>query len=194
ALTATLETNGSPAKLSLIAERKEISADGRDLSVVQVQVLDAQNRLVPIAGSPIEFHLSGNGSLIGVGNGNPSSHEADKADRRHAFNGLCMAIVASIRQPGELRLEATSPGLAPAVIETIIYGVAYYPEFMPYDRLDRDVELMQKAGITVVRVGESTWSTWEPHDGDFQFAWMQRVLDRLHAAGIKAILGTPTYS
>src|SRR5256886_1343502 len=83
---------------------------------------------------------------------------------------------------------------APDKMETILYGVAYYPEYMPYDRLDRDVELMQKAGITVVRVGESTWSTWEPHDGDFQFAWMQRVLDRLHAAGIKAILGTPTYS
>src|SRR5437773_10983654 len=83
---AKRETTGSPAKLALIADRKEISADGRDLSVVQVQVLDAQNRLVPIAGSPIEFHLSGNGSLLGVGNGNPSSHEADKADRRHAFN------------------------------------------------------------------------------------------------------------
>jgi beta-galactosidase len=53
---------------------------------------------------------------------------------------------------------------------------------------------MQKAGITVVRVGESTWSSWEPRDGDFQFAWMQRVLDRLQQAGIKAILGTPTYS
>src|SRR5262249_26203221 len=65
---------------------------------------------------------------------------------------------------------------------------------MPTDRLDKDVELMQKAGITVVRVGESTWSTWEPLDGDFQFAWMQRVLDRMQQAGIKVILGTPTYS
>src|ERR1700730_8787454 len=83
---------------------------------------------------------------------------------------------------------------APDKMETVLYGVAYYPEYMPYDRLDKDVEMMQKAGITVVRVGESTWSTWEPRDGDFQFAWMQRVLDRLHAAGIKAILGTPTYS
>jgi beta-galactosidase len=79
-------------------------------------------------------------------------------------------------------------------MDTILYGVAYYPEYMPYDRLDKDVELMQKAGITVVRVGESTWSSWEPRDGEFQFAWMQRVLDRLHQAGIKAILGTPTYS
>jgi beta-galactosidase len=83
---------------------------------------------------------------------------------------------------------------APDRMPTILYGVAYYPEYMPYDRLDKDVELMQKAGITVVRVGESTWSSWEPRDGDFQFAWMQRVLDRLQQAGIKAILGTPTYS
>lgn len=93
-------------------------------------------------------------------------------------------------------LGAQSPlgRFAPDKMPTILYGVAYYPEYMPYDRLDKDVEMMQKAGITVVRVGESTWSSWEPRDGDFQFAWMQRVLDRLHQAGIKVILGTPTYS
>src|SRR5262249_3902188 len=60
--------------------------------------------------------------------------------------------------------------------------------------LDKDVELMHKAGITVVRVGESTWSSWEPRDGEFQFAWIERVLDRLQTAGIQVILGTPTYS
>src|SRR5713101_5244607 len=83
---------------------------------------------------------------------------------------------------------------APNKMDTVLYGVAYYPEYMPSDRLDKDVEMMQKAGISVVRVGESTWSSWEPRDGDFQFVWMQRVLDRLHQAGIKVILGTPTYS
>jgi beta-galactosidase len=88
----------------------------------------------------------------------------------------------------------TKQPFAPDKMETILYGVAYYPEYMPNDRLDKDVEMMEKAGITVVRVGESTWSTWEPRDGDFQFAWMERVLDRLHQAGIEAILGTPTYS
>ena len=79
-------------------------------------------------------------------------------------------------------------------MDTVLYGVAYYPEYMPSDRLDKDVEMMKAAGITVVRVGESTWSTWEPREGDFQFAWMQRVLDRLQQAGIRVILGTPTYS
>ena len=78
--------------------------------------------------------------------------------------------------------------------DTILYGVSYYHEYMPYDRLEKDVELMEKAGITVVRLGESTWSSWEPRDGEFEFAWMERILDRLHKAGIKVIIGTPTYS
>jgi beta-galactosidase len=83
---------------------------------------------------------------------------------------------------------------APNQMETVLYGAAYYPEYMPQERLDRDVELMQRAGITVVRVGESTWSSWEPRDGEFQFAWMERLIDRMHRAGIKVILGTPTYT
>jgi beta-galactosidase len=82
----------------------------------------------------------------------------------------------------------------PAAMDTILYGVAYYPEYMPHDRLEKDVELMQRAGINVVRVGESTWSTWEPRAGQFEFAWMQRVLDAMQKAGIRVILGTPTYS
>jgi beta-galactosidase len=79
-------------------------------------------------------------------------------------------------------------------MDTVLYGVAYYPEYMPYERLDQDVQLMQKAGISVVRIGESSWGLWEPQDGRFEFAWMDRVVERLHAAGIRIILGTPTYS
>jgi beta-galactosidase len=79
-------------------------------------------------------------------------------------------------------------------MDAVLYGVAYYPEYMPYDRLDQDVELMQKAGISVVRIGESSWGLWEPQDGKFAFAWMDRVVEKLHAAGIRIILGTPTYS
>jgi beta-galactosidase len=85
-------------------------------------------------------------------------------------------------------------GAAPPPLDTILYGASYYHEYMPYERLEKDVELMQKAGITVIRLGESTWSSWEPRDGLFEYAWMDRILDRLHKAGIKVILGTPTYS
>jgi len=77
---------------------------------------------------------------------------------------------------------------------TVLYGVSYYHEYMPYERLEKDVELMEKAGIMFARVGESTWGVMEPRDGEFDFAWLERVIDRLHKAGIKVMLGTPTYS
>ncbi|NWF88350.1 MAG: beta-galactosidase [Ignavibacteriaceae bacterium] len=78
--------------------------------------------------------------------------------------------------------------------DTILYGASFYEEYMPYERLEEDVKLMEDAGITVVRLGESTWSSWEPEDGKFQFDWMDRIINRLHKAGIKVIFGTPTYS
>ena len=79
-------------------------------------------------------------------------------------------------------------------LPTVLYGTAYYSEYMPYDRLDKDVALMKAAGLNVVRMGESTWSLWEPEDGQFDYAWMDRVVDAMGKAGIKVILGTPTYS
>jgi len=79
-------------------------------------------------------------------------------------------------------------------MNTVLYGVAYYPEYMPYERLDKDVDLMHQAGISVVRVGESSWGLWEPQDGRFEYAWMDRLVDKMGQAGIHLILGTPTYS
>ena len=79
-------------------------------------------------------------------------------------------------------------------IETVLYGASYYHEYMPYERLGADIALMKGAGISLVRVGESTWSLWEPEDDAFEHAWMDRVVDAMHQAGIKVIMGTPTYS
>lgn len=78
--------------------------------------------------------------------------------------------------------------------DNILYGAAYYHEYMPEDRLDEDIRLMNDFGLTVVRVGESTWSVFEPQEGVFEFEWMDRIIDKMHKAGIKVILGTPTYS
>jgi beta-galactosidase len=115
ALVARRETTGVPAKIVLRADRERILADGEDVSIVEAQVVDTQGRVVPTASDMIEFHLSGSARLIGVGNGDPSCHEPDKAMRRSAFNGLCMAIVQSTKQPGEVRIEASSPGLQSSV-------------------------------------------------------------------------------
>lgn len=82
----------------------------------------------------------------------------------------------------------------PAKFDNFLYGAAYYHEYMPNDRLDEDVRMMKEAGISVVRVGESSWSLFEPREDEFEFDWMDRIIDKLHDAGIKVILGTPTYS
>src|SRR5438309_9086779 len=85
-----------------------------------------------------------------------------------------------------------------SVMPNVLYGAAYYNEYMPDDlqpgQLEKDVALMRQAGISVVRMGESTWSLWEPAGGKFEYAWMDRIVDAMGKAGIKVILGTPTYS
>jgi beta-galactosidase len=106
-----------------------------------------------------------------------------------AILGLSFAI-SMFAQAAAASLGASQP--------TILYGAAYYNEYMPTnlepDRLEKDVALMKAAGINVVRMGESTWSLWEPADGRFEYAWMDRVVAAMSKANIKVIMGTPTYS
>ena len=79
-------------------------------------------------------------------------------------------------------------------MKELLYGAEYYDEYMPYDRLDKDVEMMKKAGINTVRIAESTWSTCEPQPGVFDFSHVERVMDAMEEAGINVIIGTPTYA
>ena len=79
-------------------------------------------------------------------------------------------------------------------MEHLLYGAAYYEEYLPVDRLEQDVEMMKAAGINVVRIAESTWSTCEPQDGVFDFSHVERVMDAMEKAGISVIVGTPTYA
>jgi beta-galactosidase len=111
--------------------------------------------------------------------------------------GLAMPGAKGWAQSSSLpSTHAQEAGVVPE-FSTVLYGAAYYNEYMPPDqpdRLDKDVALMKAAGLNVVRMGESTWSLWEPADGQFEYAWMDRVVDAMGKAGIQVILGTPTYS
>src|SRR6185436_20917052 len=78
--------------------------------------------------------------------------------------------------------------------DRVLFGAAYYHEYQPYDRLDVDLDLMQEAHFSVIRVGESVWSTWEPENGQFDLDWLEPVLDGAARRGISVILGTPTYA
>jgi beta-galactosidase len=113
--------------------------------------------------------------------------------RRLAFCGAA-ALAASLGTIAIRAQRAPEPRFAADRMDTFLYGAAFYEEYMPEDRLEKDVALMEQAGINVVRVGESTWSVWEPEDGRFEFAWMDRIVERLARAHIRVIMGTPTYS
>jgi beta-galactosidase len=109
-LTEKRETTGPAASIRLTADRTEIFADGEDVAVLKVEVLDKEGRPVPTAGNLISFKVSGQGTLIGVGNGDPNCQESDKEPKRSLFNGLAQVIVQSWKDAGEIRIEAVKEG------------------------------------------------------------------------------------
>ncbi|MDR3692514.1 MAG: beta-galactosidase GalA [Fimbriimonas sp.] len=111
-----VETTGAPAAILLSTDRSNLMADNEDLTEVAVRVVDSKGRIVPYASNVIRFTVSGSGTLAGVGNGDPSSHEPDQATTRSAFHGLCMALVRGTATAGKINLTATAPGLKGASI------------------------------------------------------------------------------
>lgn len=107
----TVRTAGSPYALRLTPDRKEISADGTDLSYVAVEVVDKEGNLCPWADNEVTFAVSGAGFNAGVDNGSPISLERFKADKRKAFYGKALLIVQNDGEKGDIRITATSPDL-----------------------------------------------------------------------------------
>jgi beta-galactosidase len=109
-LTEKRETTGPTVAIRLTADRTEIDADGEDVAILKVEALDKEGRAVPTAGNLISFKVSGEGALIGVGNGDPNCHESDKEPKRSLFNGLAQVIVQATKQAGEIHIEAVKEG------------------------------------------------------------------------------------
>jgi beta-galactosidase len=115
-IEATVETTGDPATVQLTADRTKLAANNMDIAVVKVAILDALGRVVPVADNKVTFTLTGPAKLIGVGNGDPSSHEPDKAGSRSAFHGLAQAIVQTTEKGGAIKLKAEAVGLNPGSV------------------------------------------------------------------------------
>jgi beta-galactosidase len=118
-LTEKRETTGPTVSIRLTTDRTEINADGEDIAILKVEALDRDGRAVPTANNLIGFKVSGAGTLIGVGNGDPNCQESDKGTKRSLFNGLAQVIVQASRHAGEIRVEAVKeefdgPELTPA--------------------------------------------------------------------------------
>ncbi len=112
--TTEIRTAGKPAKIELVADRKTISANGRDMSFITVKILDKDGNIVPDADNKVNFKVNGGAFIAGVDNGDPVSHDPFKASYRKAFHGLALAILQSNAKAGNISFSATGDGLAPA--------------------------------------------------------------------------------
>ncbi len=115
-LTTKVETTGQPYEIVITPYRTTIYADGKDATVMNISVVDREGREVPTANNLIQFSFKGDGKIIGVGNGDPSSHEPDRhlidsAWQRQLFNGRCQVILQSRKAAGNIHFEAMSEGL-----------------------------------------------------------------------------------
>ena len=115
-LTREIHTAGKPAKIELVADRKNIKADGKDLSFITVKILDKDGNLVPDADNLVNFKINGEAFIASVDNGDENSHDSFKVNYRKAFNGLALAIVQAKEKAGSVTFTATSKGLPTATL------------------------------------------------------------------------------
>jgi beta-galactosidase len=135
-----VETTGAPVRLVLTPDRAALTGDGLDAVPVTVSVVDAQGRPVPTADTHVSFKVEGVGTLIGVGNGDPNSHDSERAPERSLFNGLAQVILQTQRGgKGALTLRATAPGLESAVVTMDVKAVTPPPAVAaaePFAKID----------------------------------------------------------
>ena len=108
-----VETSDEPFAVQLIPDRSFLNGDGQDAIPITVKVIDKKGREVPAAQNLIQFTIKGSGKIIGVGNGNPNSHELEKVNQRSLFNGLAQVIVQADEDTNAIELVASTEGLKP---------------------------------------------------------------------------------
>jgi beta-galactosidase len=111
-----IRTAGPPAKIGLEADRTSIQSDGKDLTFVTVKILDDDGNICPDANNLVQFSVEGEGSLECVGNGDPTCIESYQAHERSTFHGLCLLVVRSNHNAGEIKIMAHAEGIADAII------------------------------------------------------------------------------
>ena len=129
-LTEKIETTDESAKIRLKSNREELKADKEDIALIKVDSLDAKGRFVPTAGNEIKFAIKGPGKILGVGNGDPSSHQSDIEPHRRLFNGLAMVIIQTTGKAGTIELTASGDGLKPATLSIPVKAATPRPSVL----------------------------------------------------------------
>ena len=114
-----IRTAGEPKKIRLTHDRNTLNADGKDLSFVTVEIVDAEGNLCPLADNLVHFEVEGNLFIAGVDNGSQTSMERFKDNKRKAFNGKCLVVLQNDGKTGAARLKAVAEGLEDAVVEIV---------------------------------------------------------------------------
>jgi len=146
------ETTGAGAKLVAEVNRKELRADGEDVAMISVCVLDEKGRLVPIAENEVSFEVEGAARLAGTGNGDPTDQTPDHSAKRKVFGGLAMGLVQSAKKPGSIRVTVKAEGLQSATVELTAKEVKLRPQLAGW--------------IREVPKGEGVTGLWRPVKAD----------------------------
>src|ERR1039458_6892347 len=108
--------------------------------------------------------------------------------RLRALSGLCLLLASA--HLGAQGLSLNNPGVAP--VPSLLLGAAWYPEQWPESRWNADLDLMQKAHMHLIRIGEFSWSKLEPEEGMYDLDWMERAINLAGEHGIYVVIGTPS--
>lgn len=186
---SSVTTFGEAAALDANADRTEIRADGKDLTYIAVDVLDADGRFVANAANRVRFTVEGEGKLVGVDNGNSIDHQSFQDDNRQAFSGKVLAIVQSTGRAGTITVKAEADGLASdtVTIQTV-------DGIVPQENAPASIEYSQgcylRAGTTPV-LPETVRISFE--DGtvqeDVPVEWEEVSADQLAQSGSVTVNG-----
>ena len=157
-----VETTGEPAEVVITPYKTTMIADGKDANIINIKVIDSKGREVPDASNLIKFSIEGDAKIIGVGNGDPSSHESDKCEvgkwQRHLFNGLCQVIIQSGHSEGVIKFKASAEKLysADAEIHSTHPGITHTPSVLRNQAIiKKNIDRMLGADISYLPELES---------------------------------------
>lgn len=162
-----IETTGKPVRLRLTPYRSQLAGNGQDAMPITIEAIDAKGRHVPTANHPIELSLTGPATIIGLGNGNPNSHEPEKGNKRELFNGLAQVIIQGKEGFGEAVLQATTPGLETATITIPIQQVPLIPSVpvenppLVLSKWQVSSPFINKPDINIV-IDDNDMNSWQP--------------------------------
>lgn len=164
---SVVETTGTPIRLRVTPDRNSMNGDGRDAMPLTIEALDAKGRHIPTANLLVKFKTNGPAEIIGLGNGNPNSHEPEKGNQRTLFNGLSQVIIQSKEGAGEVTFTASAEGVKAHSITIPVIQVLV-PPFVPVERTSIQLKKWLVSPVSIEKpdvkqaINDNDMNSWQP--------------------------------